>query len=69
MQLTQQQKLLDENTAWIRETILRYTLNIIITKEKSKWIKRNNKNLDNLINEKRTTNGISDNPNSVITNF
>ena len=68
-QLMQQQKLLYENTTWIRGTILRYTLNTIITKEESKWIRTHNKKLDNLTNEKKAINGISDNPNSVITNL
>ena len=35
-QMMQQQKLLYENTTWIRGTILHYTLNTIITKEESK---------------------------------
>ena len=38
-QLMQQQKLLDNNTTWIRRIILRYTLNMIITENESKWIK------------------------------
>ena len=42
-QLTQQQKLLYENTTWIRGTILRYTLDTIITTEESKWIRTHNK--------------------------
>ena len=68
-QLTQQQKLLYENTTWIRGTILRYTLNTIITKEESKWIRIHNQKLDNLISENKAINGISENPNSVITNL
>ena len=64
-QLTQQQKLLDEDTTWIRGIILCDTLNMIITKEESKWIKTHNKKLDNLINEKKSINVI----NSVITSL
>ena len=68
-QLTQQQKLIDENSIWIRETILCDTLTMIITKEESNSIKTHNNKLDNLINEKKAINGISDNANSLITNL
>ena len=68
-QLIQQQKLLYENTTWIKGTILRYTWNTIITKEESKWIRTHNEKLDNLRNETKVINGISDKPNSVITNL
>ena len=68
-QLTQQQKLLYENTTWIRGTILRYTLDTIITKDESKWIRTHNEKVDNLISEKKAINGISENPNLVITNL
>ena len=68
-QLMKQQKLLYVNTTWIRGTILRYTLNTIITKEERKWIRTHHKKLKNLINEKKAINRISDNPTSVITNL
>ena len=64
-----QQKLLYENTTWIRETILRHLLNTIITKEESEWIRTHNKKYENLINEKKAINEISENLNSVITNL
>ena len=46
-------------TLLIRGTILHYILNMIITKEESKWIKTHNNKLDNLINEKKAIKGIS----------
>ena len=42
----QRQKLLDENTTWVRGAILCYPLNMIITKEETKLIKAHNKKLD-----------------------
>ena len=68
-QLVHQQRLLYENTTWIRETILRHLLNTIITKEESEWIRTHNKKYENLINEKKAINEISENLNSVITNL
>ena len=68
-QLVHQQRLLYENTKWIRETILRHLLNTIITKEESEWIRTHNKKYENLINKKKAINEISENLNSVITNL
>ena len=42
---------------------------MIISKEEHKWIKTQNKNLDDLISHKKEISAINENPNSVITNL
>lgn len=42
---------------------------MVTSKEEHKWIKTQNKNLDDLISHKKEINAINENPNSVITNL
>ena len=62
-------KVLSLSTTFFKSIILRISINQSVLKDEKKIIKRHQKKLDSLINEKNKENNLHENPNPVVANL
>ena len=60
---------LRECTTWMKYQIIKFSINRLLEQEADKTTKRHQKKIDALIINKRVRDGISNNPNNLITNL
>ena len=58
-----------DGMTWIKGSIIRYAINSVISKECIKWKERHDNKINKLVNDKHLKEGITSNPNTVITNL
>ena len=69
VETSRKEKLLRESTTWMKYHVIKFSVNRLLNQEASRITERHQMKLDKLIVKKRIQDGITENPNNLITNL